>query len=252
MAWCDPGLAAAYETATTASVPPTPARPGGWFRARPQSIETLRQDAIRERQAKLRAAAEAEKARCWAALLADFRARVGTGEIRLTGLQLSPNPARERAHLPPVWATKMKLLPFKGRVTLGDAVFVDVTAERAREADLPVPAQISAVTPVVAPSVAEDELPRPRRKPGRKPTDDLIRGALLARWDCVAAEAAKASRGRPSMQALANALRRDLQRRYAKQSEKKLPQVGTIRKNLPAIYDDLVREIACGKSKPAQ
>ncbi len=154
----------------------------------------------------------------------------------------------------PAWATRMKFHLRQGRVTIGTAEFVDVTAMRAQAPASP-PAEHSAgATAPRAPAIdeavdeaIEEDVPAPRQKVGRKSYDALIRQALQAMWPEVRAAAARAPLGQPSFRALAPKIRRQCERLCKGQTDVRIPHKNTIRKNLPVIYRTLLDEKGCAK-----
>lgn len=254
-AWCDPALVVAFRAATDVERPSPISRPTGRFGRRPATRDELWVDAARERRAEHVAAIDAEIRRTSAALLADFRDRIGSGEIQLIGLQLAPILSQARVPLMPAWAARMQFRLRQGRVTVGPAVFVDVTAIRTAQAPAFPPAeQSAAATAPRAPAVdeavdeaTEGDVPAPRQKAGRKSFDLLIRQALQAMWSEVQAAAARTPSGQPSFRALAPKIRRQCERLCRGQSDIRLPHENTIRKNLPRIYRGMLDETGCAK-----
>jgi hypothetical protein len=269
LAWGDPALVVAYRAATEVSRPPappgrqgwlgvrglgrTPGAGSGWLGSGRRDADDLRQEAIDERRRAHLADIDAEIRRSQAALVADFRARIGRGEIRLTGLQIEPVLDRKRTELSPAWSSRMKLLFQRARVTVGSTVFVDVTAERIRPATPAASASTDTGVPGRTEERDDKQLAKGRKGPaGRKSANGLIKDILRGRWETVRAEAARASSGKPNIKALAASIAKQLRKRQAGHAGLPIPQESTIRRNLPEIYEDLVREIGCGESKPPQ
>lgn len=257
LAWCDSALVAAAMQALAEAAPPRPRLPQAWQGPGHDHRNRLWMQAAKERWGAKDMDLRQRRAEAERALTEDFRARIAAGEIVLTGLRTAPALDREPSTIAPAWALRLRFDWRRSAVSIGTTRYEDVSGAR------PIPGQGSAAPKPEAPATAEaDPAPTdvdadpavgdvegPRARGGRPPSDELIEGALRARWDRVVAETAKAGSSRPVFAKLARALSRDLERLH-RGSNRKLPQEQTIRRNLPKIYDRLLRETGCGKPIP--
>lgn len=262
--WCDQSLvqSAIAADAEFKAAPPDPRGPS-WLQG--DSLEVVR--AWRAAPSPRRTLQQrAELA--WQALIDNFRTLVATEAVVLSGLQTKPSLAFERSDVPPVWASQMRFSLTKGRVTVAEVVFADILVRRPSStpmphpAELPVPAEADASGSVDSLGVmvaldgadsldappSDDEAPaKARAKPGRKPKTGIVKQVLLSRWESISSEAASAPSGRPNFANLARTVHRHLTRQRPKLDERIIPQEESIRRKLPLIYDELLRETRCGK-----
>lgn len=243
--WCDQSLvqSAIAADAEFKAAPPEPRGPS-WFRG--DSLEEVRAwRAAPSPRRNLKQRAEL----AWQALIDNFRTLVATEAVVLSGLQTKPSLAFVRSDVPPAWASQMRFSVDSSRVRIADLQFVDVMARQRTNAQAAQQSESPRAGPGASDTLyLEDELPsKPRAKPGRKSTADLIKQALLGRWAEVTAEAGRAATNRPNFARLAKSLRKQLMRQRPALDEKRIPQEDTIRRNLPSIYDELLGETRCGK-----
>jgi hypothetical protein len=249
VAWCDPGLVRAYQEAAALPRPQPVFRRRSWGAGSRDGFgtddrDTLRADARAEQVAGKRREVEALQRQRLVDLVADLRTRIAQGEILLVGLQTEPVPATARSVVPAAWASRMRIELGQDRVRLGPAVFVDVLAERRPAAGGRATQPAAAEQPEITDEGSTARADRPRRKPGRHSFDDAIREALRRRWPQVQAEASKAPQRKPNMSQLARHIEKDIRKAAGKLGTVTIPHQHTIRRNLPRIYDALLRELA--------
>ncbi|TDH60830.1 hypothetical protein E2C06_20255 [Dankookia rubra] len=170
-----------------------------------------------------------------AALERDFRARIASGEVVLTGLQIAPTAAYTRSKIPPIWAPRLRFLTTKNVVFMGNIKFVDVLASHFVRTTIPLPAEAEAEG---APANTPDP---PKKPPGRPSYKRAIEEDLRTHWADVRRRAAKEANGKPNWSELARVMRRRLIKANNNHHDG-IPEEPTLRKHLPRIYKQLLRE----------
>jgi hypothetical protein len=238
----NPELVRRWEAAQGEELPPSPRKPVSWLRgdADPYDVLRAKGDAYhvsRKRNeilARIRAAEEP--------LVRDFRDRVASGEIVLTGLQTKPSMGRKRTTLPAIWAPLLRFVWRKDMVCIGPEEFSFVRAAGPLR-------RAATVQGAVGPAATEPEGGPKATTPGMAPrgprsTVPLIERAVRENWSKIRSGTPADGAEGPNWHAAAILLEKWMRRRSPKGEDQKLPAVRTIRKHLPDVYARLLAEKA--------
>jgi hypothetical protein len=177
-----------------------------------------------------------ERHQAWAALESDFRAQIAAEVLVLRGLMVAPNLADARSQVPAIWSPLLRFYVARNIVAAGDKKFIGVTVSRSAKLDV-----VVAAYPAEVPKIADD-LPAPsKRRRGNAPATPLIEACLRADWEDVCRYAAKGRTGVPNWPNLAKSVLKWLNKEQ-RDRHTKLPAFDTIRKHLPMIYAELLRD----------
>ena len=185
--------------------------------------------------------------RFWDDLAVDFKKRVELGQVHLRGVQTHPVREIEPKPIPSAWATDFQFDFPACTLTVDGYRYVSVTCSL----DPPVASVVAAGDPEGTTSdtvdVAEDDLDtagpgKAKRAAGRENSGPLIEADLRASWDTVRRQAARNPGERPVWTELARAVHKRLGKGRRDGGGGKIPQVATIRKHLPGIYERLLRD----------
>jgi hypothetical protein len=187
---------------------------------------------------RLRRDIAARRAATGKVLIEDFRRRIGAREIRLEGLQIAPTLSLDRSVLPAIWAQTPKLMKIAvstNVVSVGDAVFTDVTAFRFTQRDRATPVEARATADTAAPKDGAA-----KRRKSRPKAEPVIEALLRKHWDEVQHRFKRPTHPRPNWTQLAGFLFEQLPEVPA--IGEMLPHENTVRTRLPKIYERLLTE----------
>ncbi|MFC7478044.1 hypothetical protein ACFQS7_27100 [Dankookia sp. GCM10030260] len=178
----------------------------------------------------------ATKKRAWKALESDLRASFAAGRVVIEGLQVAPTLSDARSKLRAVWSTLLRFDAARNMIRAGDRTFIDVTVSRPET-----PAAVVTDIACEAPEITGNPPASAKRPRGQPPAKPPIKICLRAHWDDVRKLAARSPRGVPNWSVLARAVLKWLNNNQ-RGTHTKFPKTATIRKHLPLIYAELLRD----------
>ncbi|WP_426954123.1 hypothetical protein [Muricoccus radiodurans] len=239
-AFCEPELVHRWQVALNVPMPPAlPIRSRYFNRSWGYDDDDWRGDLGRLRAAERKVIGDRQQL-AWIEVREDFRARIASGELVLTGLQIAPSLAAARSVIPAIWA---RLLVFRAQnsVTAKEVRFIDVMVERiVRQPMAPTFSKEQGIAAPSEPSREMEEAAPLRRPRGRANVGPMIEEDLRTNWEEVQRLAARSPSGKPSWTTLARAVRKRLGKTHPRRQS--IPHEQTIRTRLPKIYARLLSD----------
>jgi hypothetical protein len=168
-----------------------------------------------------------------AAVLRDFRARIASGEIILTGLRTKPLLDSGRSIIPCEWAELLELDWDESSVRAAEVVFVAVTAEHRPISDA---AAFGGSQPASAGAATVEELSKVPHAGGRENYNFLIKEALLAYRERALAREVAGTHNKVHNTTIAKSLLGWLEANYPDRKKSgHLPSLETIRTRFPKM-----------------